>query len=77
MSMSWNTEYRLRRAIRDGDEDIVEETIRRVGKWVEFDDIRGIFEDERRGRIRRFGNRIEFGGASIEDHFGRPRVRRK
>lgn len=76
MSMSWNTEYRLRRAIRNGDEDIVEETVRI--KWVDFDDVREIFEDERqsrRGRIGRFG-KIEFGEIEIRDHFGRPRVRR-
>ena len=77
MSMSWDTEYRLRRAIRNGDEDIVEETIRRVGNWVDFDDVREIFEDERRGRIGSFGNQIEFGEIEIRDHFGSPRVRRK
>jgi hypothetical protein len=75
--MSYDTEYRLRRAIRNGDEDIVEEIIRRVGNWVGFDKVREIFEDERRGRIGNFGDHIEFGEIEIHDHFGNPQVRRK
>jgi hypothetical protein len=73
--MSWNTEYDLRRALRDGDEEHVEEILRR-DRFADFDEVRQIFEDERKGRIRPFGN-IEYGELDIRDKFGRPDVRKK
>lgn len=75
MPMSWNTEYDLRRALRDGDEERVEEILRR-DRFADFDEVRQIFEDERKGRIRPFGN-IEYGDLDIRDKFGRPDVRKK
>lgn len=75
MAMSWSTEYDLRRAIRNGDEERVEEILRRE-RWADFDEVRQIFEDERKGRIRPFGD-IEYGDLEIRDRFGRPEVRRK
>lgn len=75
MSMSWNTEYDLRRAIRNGDEERVEEILRRDG-YANFGDVMKIFEDERKGRIRYFEERIEFGDLEIRNRFGRTEVRK-
>lgn len=75
MPMSWNTEYDLRRALRDGDEERVEEILRR-DRFADFDEVKQVFEDERKGRIRPIGN-IEYGDLEIRDKFGRPDVRRR
>jgi hypothetical protein len=75
MPMSWSTEYDLRRALRDGDEELVEEILRR-DRFADFDEVKQVFEDERKGRIRPLGN-IEYGDLNIRDRFGRPEVRRK
>lgn len=75
MPMSWSTEYDLRRALRDGDEERVEEILRR-DRFADFDEVKQVFEDERKGRIRPLGN-IEYGDLNIRDRFGRPEVRRK
>lgn len=74
MPMSWNTEYDLRRALRNGDEERVEEILRR-DRFADFDEVRQIFEDERKGRIRL--SNIEYGDMEICDKFGRPEVRKK
>jgi len=75
MPMSWSTEYDLRRALRDGDEERVEEILRR-DRFADFDEVKQVFEDERKGRIRPIGN-IEYGDLEIRDKFGRPDVRRR
>lgn len=75
MPMSWSTEYDLRRALRDGDEERVEEILRR-DRFADFDEVKQVFEDERKGRIRPIGN-IEYGDLEIRDKFGRPDVRKK
>lgn len=75
MPMSWNTEYELRRALRNGDEERVEEILRR-DRFAYFDEVKQVFEDERKGRISPFGN-IEYGDLDIRDKFGRPDVRKK
>ncbi len=75
MTMSWSTEYDLRRAIRNGDEERVEEILRR-DRFADFEEVKQVFEDERKGRIRPLGN-IEYGDLEIRDRFGRPEVRRK
>lgn len=75
MPMSWSTEYDLRRALRDGDEEHIEELLHR-NRFVDFDEVKQIFEDERKGRIRPIGN-IEYGDLEIRDKFGRPDVRRR
>jgi hypothetical protein len=75
MPMSWSTEYDLRRALRDGDEELVEEILRR-DRFADFDEVKQVFEDERKGRIRPIGN-IEYGDLEIRDKFGRPDVRKK
>lgn len=72
--LSWNDEYNLRRAIRNGDEEKIEEILRRE-HWAEFDEIKEIFEDERKGHICPLGD-IEYGNLNIHDHFGRPKVRK-
>lgn len=73
--MSWNTEYGLRRAIRGDDEDTVEEILSN-NRWADFEEVKQVFEEERKGRIRPLGQ-IEYGELEIHDHFGRPKVRRK
>lgn len=75
MAMSWSTEYDLRRALRDGDEERVEEILRRE-RFADFDEVKQVFEDERKGRIRPLGD-IEYGDLEIRDKFGRPDVRKK
>jgi len=75
MPMSWSTEYDLRRALRDGDEELVEEILRR-DRFADFDEVKQVFEDERKGRIRPIGN-IEYGDLEIRDKFGRPKVEKK
>lgn len=75
MPMSWSTERELRRALRNGDEERVEEILRR-DRFADFDEVKQVFEDERKGRIRPIGN-IEYGDLEIRDKFGRPDVRRR
>jgi len=75
MPMSWNTEYDLRKAIRYGDTEHIEEILRR-DRFAEFDEVQQIFGDERKGRIHLRGE-IEYGDLKIRTRFGRPEVKKK
>lgn len=76
MSVSYSTEYRIRRAIRDGNEDSFEEIVRGCN-LLDFDDVLEIFEEERKGIIKNFGRQIDFGKIEVHDRFGRPEIRKK